>query len=444
MLRRGEVLKTRRFYVWSIASILVSTLLAITGMVPVALCLSIYFLVYLAVSYTHLKYVTNSAKCQVGGIELELRSDDAELVTHLVISSKTAPAVYKLYLGLPSQLSLSGRYSMFSLKFPPGVGEVKVRIPILRRAGLHTLGPLTVAASDLLGVYEVPVYYRESVTVKIPPRVGTTPIARWYGIVRSSSGARTLSPGLGVEYHSTREYRPEDEPRHIDWKATARLGKLHVKVFEVETPLKVAVVLDANKYMFIGSPRSLLEYSAELVVALSSYLLKRGDRITLVVISEDGIKRSSEIRNYSNLVEVLEVLSNIRWPVYAPTPRLEISPIGSGLDSLRDSFRDISAIVIFSPVLSDHRVIEILELSEQMRKSGVKVMVVAPLITFFSAASRLDGTIYRVLRFNIVSREFKNMKLLENSGVQVVFLSPHKALEKVVAELERIRVIRSK
>ncbi|MEM4867021.1 MAG: DUF58 domain-containing protein, partial [Sulfolobales archaeon] len=373
-----------------------------------------------------------------------LEDADVVLSLDLSIASKGGFAYLKLYLDLPPQFSRLGVRYTYSRRIVLKPGHVRFSLMLPRRTGLHVVGPLKVTITDFLGVFEAPIYYLESIAVRIPPKVSLAPVAKWYGIVRSSIGSRTLSPGLGVEYHSTREYRPEDEPRHIDWKATARLGKLHVKVFEVETPLRVVIILDAQKYTFIGSPRSLFEHCADLAVALSSYLVKRGDRLELIAITEDGVKYSGEARSYKGLVEILNVLSNIRWPEFGPAPRVELPHESLYADSIGKSLKDVSALVIFSPVLSSQRAYDILKLARRAQESGARVIVVAPLIAFFSTTSKLNDAIYRVLRYNIVLREIKNIKLLRNSGVQVVALSPHRALERVVSELERIRVAKTR
>lgn len=444
MSKRGEVVKTRRFLYFCAAVVAVSAPLALLGFTSAALCAALYFIVYSSASYAHLSSMAERTSCRVSRVEYKLGDADIVLEIRLLVSPGVGTAGLRLSLEVPPQLSRSGVHTTYSSSMSLKPGEVGFEVPLPRRTGFHVVGPLMVALTDFLRLFEVPIYRLEAIVVRIPPRVGSAPMARWYGIIRSSSGARTLSPGVGVEYHSTREYRPEDEPRHIDWKATARLGKLHVKVFEVETPLRVVMVLDALRYTFIGSPKSLFEYCADLAAALSSYLVKRGDRLRLVVVTEDGVKRTSEIRSYSDLVEILEALSNVRWPAHGTVSIAEAPPVGLDEGAIGRSFKDVSAVVVFSPVLDDRRAREITGLAERARRDGARVIAVVPLITFFSTTSRVDDAVYKVMRYNIVSRELKNIESLRRSGVQVIALSPHKALERVISELERVRVLKTR
>jgi uncharacterized protein (DUF58 family) len=52
--------------------------------------------------------------------------------------------------------------------------------------------------------------------------------------------------GAGHDLHSLREYQPQDDVRHIDWKATARSRQLVVREFTAEDERRVHVVLDTR------------------------------------------------------------------------------------------------------------------------------------------------------------------------------------------------------
>ncbi|MBE0478795.1 DUF58 domain-containing protein, partial [Candidatus Aerophobetes bacterium] len=52
--------------------------------------------------------------------------------------------------------------------------------------------------------------------------------------------------GAGTEYADTREYVPGDSLHHIDWKATARQGKLMVKEFFLEAGQGAHIIYDTR------------------------------------------------------------------------------------------------------------------------------------------------------------------------------------------------------
>src|SRR5262249_513494 len=55
--------------------------------------------------------------------------------------------------------------------------------------------------------------------------------------------------GAGREFESLREYQPDDDYRRIDWKATAKRGKLISRQYEVERSQNVVLVLDMGRTM---------------------------------------------------------------------------------------------------------------------------------------------------------------------------------------------------
>jgi Uncharacterized conserved protein (some members contain a von Willebrand factor type A (vWA) domain) len=55
--------------------------------------------------------------------------------------------------------------------------------------------------------------------------------------------------GAGTEFSSLRDYLPDDDPRWIDWNATARRGRLVSKEFELERGQNIVAILDAGRVM---------------------------------------------------------------------------------------------------------------------------------------------------------------------------------------------------
>jgi uncharacterized protein (DUF58 family) len=52
--------------------------------------------------------------------------------------------------------------------------------------------------------------------------------------------------GAGHDLLMLRDYQPRDEPRHVDWKATARTRRLTVREFTAEDERRTTVVLDTR------------------------------------------------------------------------------------------------------------------------------------------------------------------------------------------------------
>src|SRR4029079_8216053 len=56
----------------------------------------------------------------------------------------------------------------------------------------------------------------------------------------------SLRRGAGHDLFSMRDYQPQDDLRHIDWKATARSRRLTVREFTSEDERRITIVMDTR------------------------------------------------------------------------------------------------------------------------------------------------------------------------------------------------------
>jgi uncharacterized protein (DUF58 family) len=76
-------------------------------------------------------------------------------------------------------------------------------------------------------------------------------------------GAPALRRSDGYEFAELREYVDGDDPRRIDWAATARAGALQTRVFLEERALLLATALDPSGSMRVGRERSNYDLACE-------------------------------------------------------------------------------------------------------------------------------------------------------------------------------------
>jgi len=92
------------------------------------------------------------------------------------------------------------------------------------------------------------------------------------------TGERYLArPGRGEEFYDHRPYTPGDDPRWIDWKASARTGRPIVRRFEEARMGRFFLWIDGSKSMELFGKRAYAERVARVLIEAA-----RGERIRLL------------------------------------------------------------------------------------------------------------------------------------------------------------------
>jgi uncharacterized protein (DUF58 family) len=109
--------------------------------------------------------------------------------------------------------------------------------------------------------------------------------------VLSSLGVKPARQrGEGTEFESLRDYVPGDDPRRIDWRATARRGRYVTRLQQHERNHTVIVAVDASRLMGgrLGEgEHTKLDGAIDAALALAWSALHAGDRAGLVVFDRE-------------------------------------------------------------------------------------------------------------------------------------------------------------
>jgi len=101
--------------------------------------------------------------------------------------------------------------------------------------------------------------------------------------------------GEGMEFHQLREYRQGDPPRAIDWKATARTGRLISREYEEEKDQRVLLVIDCGRRMASkDSELSHFDHTLNAALLLAHVALRQGDAVGMLTMG--GVQRYCEPR----------------------------------------------------------------------------------------------------------------------------------------------------
>lgn len=102
---------------------------------------------------------------------------------------------------------------------------------------------------------------------------------------------KNIFRGKGLEFDSYRVFEPDDDSSLIDWKASLRANQILAKKYIEERELNVYFLVDVSSSMLFGSGSKLkAEFASEFAASLSHLVLGAGDKIGLVMFSDDIVK----------------------------------------------------------------------------------------------------------------------------------------------------------
>lgn len=136
-------------------------------------------------------------------------------------------------------------------------------------------------------------------------------------VVRRASGLldgrhRSIFTGHGQDFDDMAEYRPGDDPRDIDWKASARVGHPIIKRFQKESNLSMVLAVDTGRSMAALAPSGEAKYQVALFVAeVIAYLARRrGDQVGLVSGDAERLRQVPPRQGTEHLETLLRRLQN--------------------------------------------------------------------------------------------------------------------------------------
>jgi len=146
--------------------------------------------------------------------------------------------------------------------------------------------------------------------------------------------------GTGMEYLQSRIYEPGDSIKSIDWRVTARTGKVHVKEYEVPKRVPTYILLDSSASMCISSHRiSKYEWAVQLGTALALASQARMSPVGILACGD----REFHVRPTLSRNQVLGWAHSFREYHY-----LEQTTLGRGLRLLAPSLFDRCLLIVLS------------------------------------------------------------------------------------------------
>ncbi len=176
--------------------------------------------------------------------------------------------------------------------------------------------------------------------------------------------------GFSVEFSEYREYEPGDDPRHVDWRAFARSGRLYVKRYMQETNLACYALVDTSASMEYRGPDawgSKLEVGRVLCAALAWMMLRQNDAVGLLAWAEqaEGLELVPPSQRSSQFGLLLRQLDRLE-----PNPRTTLAGL---VATAARRIRRRSLAILISDLLEPPE--DLAEALRQLRYSGTELLV---------------------------------------------------------------------
>lgn len=227
-----------------------------------------------------------------------------------------------------------------------------------RRRGKHSIDYLRVRSGDLFGFVEKDYDISVSSTIVVLPRMRK--LANWNTAADNSSEAVSLSQRIqneSVNVAGVRDYTPGDRMANIDWKVTARAGKLVTKEFEAEKGEGYFLLLENAAAISAEPFETAVEFAASLTEYAYQTKMPVGYGVTAFEqpLQQPGTSKEHFQRIYQGLAYVEFITETEASPFLRKAPGLE-------------------ALIYVTPVLTNTRIKELKQWAGQKRSIIVALL----------------------------------------------------------------------
>jgi uncharacterized protein (DUF58 family) len=119
--------------------------------------------------------------------------------------------------------------------------------------------------------------------------------------------------GEGMEFESLRDFVAGDDPRRLDWAASARRGRSVVRLYQHERNHSVVIALDASRLMAGRiAERTKLDYAVDASLALTYAAMGAGDRVGMAVFDGEVRGFIPPRRGRADLGQFVEMLRPVQ------------------------------------------------------------------------------------------------------------------------------------
>ncbi len=252
-----------------------------------------------------------------------------------------------LYDALPDAVRRANAGPIGFSVAPRGDGTLPVSVVGWDR-GEWPLGPIALRVRGPLGLVERTLRYAPTDRITVAPSLTSARRFRLLAMQHRlrDAGVRALRRrGEGTSFAGLREYAVGDDPRFIDWKATARRHHVITREYSIEQGQTVMIAVDAGRLMTQrDGALSRFEYALSSALVLADVAVASGDQVGLLVFND-------EIRAYVPPTRGAAALRAIREALIPVQATMVEPDYATAFQTLDTRHRRRSLVVVLTDVI---------------------------------------------------------------------------------------------
>jgi uncharacterized protein (DUF58 family) len=210
-------------------------------------------------------------------------------ITYTIRSAAPRAATARLYDAIPD--GIAARVDDHRVILEAG-RPMEMRVPATgERRGRYVFGDIALRLETPRGLIARVARFRIESETTVVPSLSNVRRLRLLAIQHrlSDAGVRALKQrGEGTAFVGLRDYVPGDDPRLLDWKATARHSRLITREQSIERSQTVIAMIDCGRAMTqLAGRYPRLEHVLSAAIVLSDVAAASGDRVGLLAFDDD-------------------------------------------------------------------------------------------------------------------------------------------------------------
>ncbi|HXA28258.1 MAG TPA: DUF58 domain-containing protein [Candidatus Angelobacter sp.] len=225
-------------------------------------------------------------------------------------------------------------------------------------------------------------------------------------------------PGEGTEFERVREHVPDDPMRQVNWRATARTGRLMTSELIPERAQPVLICLDHGRLMGVGAGTlTKLDHAVNAALLLANAALRHGDRVGMLSFDD---RITTLLRPRAGRTQLRALLDAVQ-PLRPGDTEADYDAALGHLDSWQ---RRRSLLAIFTDVVDPDQNAALLRQCARLRKRHFPLVITVRDPALDDTASQLPtdarSTYARAVASGLLAARDDTLLILRRSGIDTL------------------------